>query len=308
MTFEALLVSYIQALDARHVSQAARKSARYVLPRFFDHLRHNEIHQAHAVQEAHVVSYLHARALETTRYGTPPAAWTLHAALTVLRGFFAHLRRSGVILEDPTLGVRLKRPDRLPRAVLSELHLARLMSAPFPNTLPGLRDRAILELLYGTGMRRSECVRTNLVDLDLRERILLIRNGKGRKDRLVPVPGRAAAALDVYLRDVRPYWLRDGHEQALFLSQRRRRLSAEMLLLLVRNAAHRIDLKATPHALRHACATHLLRRGADVRHVQELLGHSSVQTTAMYTQIALRDLRQALARLDRRGRSARRSP
>jgi integrase/recombinase XerD len=174
----------------------------------------------------------------------------------------------------------------------------------------GRKDRAILETLYGTGIRRGECCRLALVDLDLSEATLLVRNGKGRKDRLIPVPGRATIALDAYLRDTRPELVRDSRELALFLSREGRRLDRTSLNLLVWKHARAAKIPDRPsvHGLRHACATHLLAGGADIRHVQQLLGHRSLETTAIYTKVDIKDLRTVLAWTHPRERMLRHRP
>jgi integrase/recombinase XerD len=169
------------------------------------------------------------------------------------------------------------------------------MVAPFPYSTIGKRDRAVLELLYGTGLRVGEASRLDVPDLDLREGVLLVRNGKGRKDRVVPVPGRAAAALDVYLLEARPDLAR-LYDPALFLSTFGVRLGAPGMRLMIKKHGRAIGARLTPHTLRHTCATHLLRGGADIRHVQELLGHRSLATTALYTRVAIADLRAVIAR------------
>jgi integrase/recombinase XerD len=158
------------------------------------------------------------------------------------------------------------------------------MAAPPYWGAVGPRDRAILEVLYGTGIRVGECVRLELQDVDLREGRLLVRNGKGKKDRVVPLVGQAFAALDRYLREVRHALVRDPREQAVFLSAIGTRLSSVMLQRQVRQYAKTLGLRVTPHVLRHSCATHLLRHGADVREIQQLLGHRALETTALYTE------------------------
>ena len=135
-----------------------------------------------------------------------------------------------------------------------------------------------------------------MTDLDLLGRTLLVRNGKGRKDRMVPIPGKAAEALDTYVREVRPGFVHEGRESALFLSRVGMRLKSGSLYVLVKGHARAAGLVTSPHGLRHACATHLLAHGADVRHVQALLGHSQLQTTMIYTRVDVEALRQALAR------------
>ena len=144
-----------------------------------------------------------------------------------------------------------------------------------------------------------------LRDVDLGRGQLMIRTGKGRKDRVVPVVGRAGAALDVYLRDSRPELVKDPREGALFITSWGTRLNTKRIQDLVRTNAKAagIDLRVTPHTLRHGCATHLLQGGADVRHVQKLLGHSSVQTTAIYTHVDTRDLARVMDKAHPRERA-----
>jgi integrase/recombinase XerD len=170
----------------------------------------------------------------------------------------------------------------------------------------GPRDRAILEVLYGAGIRVGECVRLDLQDVALRDGRLLVRNGKGKKDRVVPLVGQAFAALDRYLREVRHALVRDPREQAVFLSAIGTRLSAVMLQRQVRQYAKPLGLRVTPHVLRHSCATHLLRHGADVREIQQLLGHRALETTALYTRVDVSDLAAVLARAHPRERRRRR--
>ena len=181
----------------------------------------------------------------------------------------------------------------------------RLVANPSPFTLRGKRSRAILETLYGTGIRVSECERLDVRDLDLVQGLLLIRDGKGRKDRVVPVVGRALEALDLYLHDVRPELVKDPREAALFLTRRGARVSVKSIQYLVRMNARAAGIAApvTPHALRHGCATHLLQGGADVRHVQQLLGHKSLDTTAIYTHVQPEDLAQAVSKAHPRERA-----
>jgi len=254
-----------------------------------------------AVTEAHVVEY--ARLL-SQRYSVA----TQRTYLTTIQRLFRFLERHGVLLQDPTLNLLLPSWKRLPRAVLNQAHARRLVASPDAHTVRGKRDRAILELLYGTAIRVGECERLDLKDLDLAKGLLFIRSGKGRKDRIVPVVGRAAQAIDVYLRDSRPELVTDPRQGALFITTRGTRLVVARIQDLVRANAKLagLDLRVTPHTLRHGCATHLLQNGADVRHVQKLLGHTSVQTTAIYTHVAPVDLARAVDKAHPRERTWRR--
>jgi site-specific recombinase XerD len=224
-----------------------------------------------------------------------------------VKGFFGFLERHGVLLRDPALVLPVPQARRLPRAILSEAQARRLMAAPFAPSALGRRDRAILELLYGTGIRVGECERLDTTDLDLQEATLLIRDGKGKKDRAVPLGTQAARALDHYLTDGRPALLSRTSPAALFLARGGRRLLRQSIEKLVRVHARTamIEPRISPHTLRHACATHLLRGGADVRHVQALLGHKSLTTTARYTRVDTKDLREVLERAHPRERSRR---
>src|SRR5260370_14384003 len=156
--------------------------------------------------------------------------------MTVAR-LFRFLERQGVIFQDPTLTLVLPSWKKLPRAVLNQAHARRLVASPDAITARGKRDRALLELLYGTAIRVGECERLDLKDLDLARAQLMIRSGKGRKDRVVPVVGRAAAALDVYLRDARPELVKDPCEGALFITSWRTRLNTKRIHDLVRTNA-----------------------------------------------------------------------
>jgi integrase/recombinase XerD len=293
--FAALLGHFVEELRARRYSASSIEKARVELPRLIHHLEDNGVRDARAVSEEHLTTY--ARHLEqlTTRRGTPLAASSRASALNTMRRFFAFLARRGHLLRDPAAAIPLPRCARLPRGILSEAQARRLVAAPFPGSWIGKRDRAILELLYGAGIRLGEAVRADVSDLDLHEGVLLVRSGKGRKDRVVPVEGRAAIALGTYLAEARPELVKRV-EAALFLSRHGGRLSLVGLRAIVKRHGQAIGVHISPHTLRHTCATHLLRGGADIRHVQELLGHRSLQTTALYTRVGVDDLRQVLAR------------
>lgn len=302
--FGGLLEAYLARLRALRYSRATLRSLRSSLPRFLGHLKRERVRDMRAVSERHIVSY--ARRLSTlkTRHGEPFTANTRRALLSNVRGFFAFLLRLGVVLRDPTADVPMPRPHRFPRPVLSEAQARRLMAAPHAGSRMGKRDRALLELLYGSGLRAGECLGVDLGDLDLARMTLLVRDGKGRRDRVVPLSGRAAWALDVYLRDSRPELAKSARESALFLSKYGRRLSPTQLRTLVvqhgRTAG--IPTRTAPHALRHACATHLLEGGADVRHVQAILGHSCLETTALYTHVQVKALARVIERSHPRAR------
>lgn len=291
----ALVARYVEELRARRYSDSSLEKVQLELPRLIHLLRENGVTNAREVSEAHLVAYARHLERRTTRRGTPLAAASRASTLSTVRRFFSFLASRGVVLRDPARGIPLPRSTRLPRGILTEAQARRLVAAPFPGSRIGRRDRAILELLYGTGIRLGEAARAGVTDLDLRQRVLLVRSGKGKKDRIVPVPARAAMALDRYLGESRPELVKRG-DSALFVSRHGGRLSHVGLRAIVKRHGRAIDVELSPHVLRHTCATHLLRGGADIRHVQELLGHRCLSTTALYTRVAIEDLRQLIAR------------
>lgn len=228
-----------------------------------------------------------------------PAASSLARLQSSVRGLHRHLTREGVETQDPT---RRMRPPRQPRRLPKALTIAQVedlldAAGPAPaEAVPAdavaLRDRALLELLYATGARVSEIVQLDVDDLADRE-VVRVR-GKGDKERMVPVGSYARAALEAYLTRARPELARRGRGSArLFLGARGAPLSRQSAWLVIRAAAERAQLTAhvSPHTLRHSFATHLLQGGADVRVVQELLGHASVATTQIYTHVSIEALR-----------------
>jgi integrase/recombinase XerD len=296
--FEAVLDALAQDLAARRLSIAAIQHARQAGRLLFAFLRRVRVRDLRAVTDAHVTAF--ARELRTRRStrGTPYAIATQRYLLAGVQQLFRVLESRGVILHNPTLDLRLPSWRLLPRATINQEQARRLMAHPDPHTTRGKRSRAILELLYGTGLRVGECERLDVADVNLGQGVLFVRDGKGRKDRVVPLLGRAADAVERYLRDARPVLLHDPHESALFLTKHGTRVHAKSIQYLVRMHARRAEIPQplSPHQLRHACATHLLQRGADVRHVQQLLGHASLDSTAIYAQVAPVDLAQAIDR------------
>jgi integrase/recombinase XerD len=214
--------------------------------------------------------------------------------LSSVRGLHRFLAEDGVVADDVAHEISPpKLPMRLPKAIGID-EMARLIAATEGEEPVLVRDRALLELLYATGTRVSEAVGLDVDDLASGEMIRVL--GKGGKQRLVPVGSYARAAIDAYLTRVRPIWAAKGAATpALFLGPRGARLSRQSAWLVIQAAAERAGLAAhvSPHTFRHSFATHLLQGGADVRVVQELLGHSSVATTQLYTLVtadALRDV------------------
>ena len=238
---------------------------------------------------------------ELRAQGRNPAS--MARSTTALRGLFRFLVSEEVIEGDPTADVRSPRlPRRLPKA-LDEDQVLDLLDSVSGMTPSDLRDRALLELLYGTGARISEVVGLSLIDLQGDDGLLRVF-GKGAKERLVPVGGPAHMALDRWLSiSGRPLlaperWARRSDAEAVFINTRGGRLSRQGAWSIVRHHAERAGLGplVSPHVLRHSCASHMLAHGADIRVVQELLGHVSIATTQIYTKLSQDHLRTSYER------------
>ena len=210
-----------------------------------------------------------------------------------LRGWFKYLARAQHILYNPAADIDLPRkPKRLPRNVLSIERVITILQQPNITTPSGIRDRAILEMLYATGMRRSELINLKLHHVDGERGTLLIDQGKGRKDRYVPVGERAITWLTKYLFDVRHLLLMPPDDSVVFLTDYGEPFSKNRLSDLVKNYVMKTGIAhGSCHLFRHAMATHMLENGADIRFIQAMLGHSELTTTAIYTHVAVTKLK-----------------
>ncbi|NUU05918.1 site-specific tyrosine recombinase XerD [Leifsonia sp. C5G2] len=227
-----------------------------------------------------------------TREESPLTASSLARMLSTVRGFHRFLLEEGRVEVDAARDLRPpKLPSRLPKAITVE-QVSALLAATDGDEVADLRDKALLELMYATGARVSEAVGLNVDDVIDTDVVRL--TGKGSKQRIVPLGSYAQAAVSAYLVRARPVLSARGRATpALFLGMRGARLSRQNVWLIIRAAAERakLDMDVSPHTLRHSFATHLLAGGADVRVVQELLGHSSVATTQIYTLVTADTLR-----------------
>jgi integrase/recombinase XerD len=240
--------------------------------------------------------------------GRPYRATSVVRALSSVRSFHRFLLRETDTADDPTDGVvRPRVPRSLPRP-LSVEDVTRLLAAPRPTDAKGLRDRALLETMYGAGLRVSEVVGLDADDVDLEDGSVRVL-GKGGKERDVPLGRYARDAIGAYLARARPSLATSRTRSALFLNMRGGRLSRQACWIAIREyaGAAGIVARVTPHSLRHSFATHLLDGGADVRVVQELLGHASVATTQVYTLVTREHLREAYFTAHPRARRVRTS-
>jgi integrase/recombinase XerD len=290
---EALVSSFLESLQVQNYSPETIKSRLDSLFCFFKFLRRNGITDLREVGRPTIQNY---------------QAWLLHhqsigsvlVRLVALRRFFAYLESTDQILINPCQKMVLpKQPDRLPRAVLSKRQARQILRLPDTRRPKGIRDRALLELFYSSGLRLSEMTALQLQDLDLRNGLVRVNQGKGNRDRIVPIGKTACHWLGEYLK-VRSGWLRTGRQltDRLWLGA----IAAHQSLKKEAVAATVRRYGKNAHAWRHGFATHLLNGGANIVQVQRLLGHRSIQTTEIYTRVTLGDVKKTFRKTHPRER------
>lgn len=227
--------------------------------------------------------------------GEPLSFRSQHQRLSCLRAFFRYLTRHNLILYNPASELELPKLERrLPKHVLTAGEAERVLNQADVRLPLGIRDRAILETLYSTGMRRSEVVGLKLYDLDGERGTIMVRQGKGKKDRMIPIGERAIAWVTKYVRDVRPDLVADPTETALFLTALGEPFTPNRLTRVVREyvVAAELGKEGACHIFRHTMATLMLEHGADIRFIQAMLGHAELSTTQIYTQVSIRQLKE----------------
>ena len=243
--------------------------------------------------------------------GKPLSFRAQHSRLIPIRAYFKWLTRQNVLLWNPASELELPRLERrLPKHVLTASEAELVLAQPDVREPMGIRNRAILEVLYSTGIRRMEVVHLSVYDLDAERGTLMVRQGKGKKDRMVPIGEQAIAWLERYLNDVRPGLVAPPDDGTLFLTATGEELSPNRLTQLVREYVNAADTgkKGACHLFRHTMATLMLENGADIRYIQEMLGHVELSTTQIYTQVSIRNLQAVhalthpTAKLERRER------
>jgi integrase/recombinase XerD len=310
------LADYLAELESRRYSGSRLAHVRRTIEMLMLYLK--EAHQLtdwRAVNESHLRDFaVFAATRHRTAQGNLVSPDTLRQWLSCIRGFFGWMNESGRLVHDPSERLKLPRKSRTLPHVLSESEIAQLIETPDVHTALGLRDRAFMEVLYATAIRLAEAHKLDLYDVDTASAVLIVRQGKGGRDRVVPLTETACNWLSRYITGARPELAagvrmkrktnrgNDANRQppipqskaptpALWLTIKGRRLSKQMIAQRITGYAEQTGIKATPHTFRHSCASHLLRGGASIRHVQRLLGHRGLETTEIYTHVEVEDLR-----------------
>jgi integrase/recombinase XerD len=293
---------YLIELEAKSYSKDLRKSSERALNNLLLYVQEAwPIKRWNEIEEKHLNSYL----VHLSKY-TEQKASSLRQTVSRIRRFFRWLYQTNRILADITEDFQLPKAEHTLPHVPTEAEISKIIEQCDTEKAIGVRDRSILETLYATGIRHGELHRLNMRDFD--GRTLRIREGKGRRERIVPLTAAAAEWIERYIATSRVelmsgmYWGKGRSQKkrpvtnpsALFLSVTGRRLSYPKIWRIVKDASEAAMIEATVHTFRHACATHLLRHGASLRHIQKLLGHNSLDTTQIYTQVEISDVKQAV--------------
>lgn len=255
-----------------------------------------DIERAPQVTRKHVERYQRSLYYAQTKDGNPLSRKSQALLLNAVTVWFRWLLRRGHIMHNPAADIELPKYQRnLPRRTFTAHEVERVLETCDLETLDGLRNRAVLELLYSTGIRRAELALLGVSDLDFERELLLVRSGKGGKQRLIPVGRRAILWLRRYFEEVREKIVKSPDDGALFLSMRGRRMHINRFGGIAREAIAAAGLSTKGmacHVFRHTTATLMLEGGADIRHIQELLGHAHLNTTQIYTKVSVQKLKE----------------
>jgi integrase/recombinase XerD len=286
-----------QFLDWQHTHNYSKRTVdnrRVSIEYFILWCEDRGIHRPQGVTEPILERYQHWLYHYRKDNGEPLSLRGQVTRLMPVKAFFKWLARSNHILYNPASELEMPRlKHRLPKHVLTASEAEAVLSQPDTSDPLGIRDRAILETFYSTGMRRMELAGLKLYDLDAERGTIVVRQGKGKKDRMIPVGERASAWIEKYVLEVRPLLVLDPDEGTLFLTNTGEVFGLQRLTQMARGyvKASRIGKEGACHLFRHTCATLMLEGGADIRFIQQMLGHASLETTQIYTQVSIRQLK-----------------
>lgn len=293
MNIKELLEEHCRWMQTRNYAPGTIHNGRLYIGRFIDWLAERGVLNAQDVTRPMLERYQRVLFHHRKQDGSPLSFAGQHVRLTTIQGFFKWLCRKYYITANPAADLELPKVEkRLPRQVLTAHEAEQVLSQPDLSTPVGIRDRAILEILYSTGMRRKELTGLRLYDLDLERGTVMIREGKGKKDRLLPIGARATAWLNKYLNEARTKLIVEPDEREVFLCVSGRGLTPGVLGHVVHDyvQASGIAKNGSCHLFRHAMATLMLENGADLRYVQQMLGHARLNTTEIYTHVNIQKL------------------
>lgn len=294
MRVKAVIPDYLNHLKMLGRSYHTVRNARYTLRHFANFLGTENVDQIQDLSPDILSEYQQELYFCLTAKGRPLTLRTQALRLSIVKGFSRFLKDQDYLIVDPGEAIRLpKKPKRLPRVILSSAEVKKLLQAPDTQSNGGYRNRIILEILYDTAIRRAEVAGIKLHDLDLAAGYIRI-TGKGDKDRVVPLSRRVCELVQNYILMVRPKFVSGNDPGYLVLNRWGQKMDPNSVWAVVKRCVMLSGIKKniTTHTFRHTCATHMLKNGAPVRHLQEMLGHESLESTQIYTHVTINDLKQ----------------
>lgn len=293
--FDKLLDEYLNFLTIRNMAASTIKARRWKLNKFINFLEKNNIEHIDEVTPEIIRSYQSELYQQVNSKGAHNSVSYQNNLLISVKQFTMFLAERNFIMSDPAASIQYaKEPKRLPKSVLTPSEARKIIKAPDTKTAIGYRDRVILEVLYSTGIRKSELNNLKLDDVDYEEGYLRIVAGKGGKDRMVPLGKIASRYMENYIISVRPMLVRGTKNRYLFLSLNGTKLSKNVAWDLIKKYAKKAEIKKNvyPHTFRHTCATVMLKNKADIVAIRDFLGHESLKTTQVYTHLSITDLKK----------------
>ena len=291
----AYLNRYLDWLQINNYSNATIKGRDHYLSVFIVWCDERSLKRPNEITKPILERYQRHLYLHRKKDGEPLSFRSQHSHLVPVRAWFKWLTRQNHILYNPASELDLPRLEkRLPKHVLTQTEAETVLNQTDTGDALGIRDRTILETLYSTGMRRMELINLKLYDIDVDRGTVMIRQGKGKKDRMIPIGDRALAWIGKYLTEVRPELVAGIDDGVLYLTNLSEPFTPNRLTQLVRNYVQSAGIGKTGacHLFRHTMATLMLEHGADIRFIQEMLGHADVSTTQIYTQVSIRQLKE----------------
>jgi integrase/recombinase XerD len=296
MTFDELSARFRVHLEVRNCAWGTVRTSVSALRTLFRFFAETKVPDVAAVTTATLHDFQRWHHYEPTIHGAARKVTHQNRVLSVVRGFFRFLYATGLIAHDPAATLEYARePRSLPRNILTPQEARKIILAADTGTVLGYRDRTLLEVLYATGIRKNELMNLCLDNVQLDEELLRINSGKGDRDRVVPLTAVACSCLETYLKAIRPQLLGKKKSERVFVSLRGQPMARNTVGSVVEKYATkaRIKKRVTCHLWRHSCATHLLQNKANLRHVQEILGHRSLATTERYLHLTITELKEA---------------
>ena len=289
------MLKFLEEGKVKNISKDTLKRRNMALKKFIHWCHERDLQQPQEITKPILERYQRHLYYYRKDNGEPLTYGSQHAMLSPIKSFFKWLTQENYLLYNPASELELpKKPRRLPKTILHIDDVEHIINQANTDTDEGIRDRAIMETLYSTGIRRAEVTSLTIYDIDQRRHTLMVREGKYQKDRLLPIGERALKWIEQYRLDIRPHYVTGHDNGTLFLTDngekfKRGTLSNRIKRYIIKAG---LDVQGSCHLFRHAMATHMLENGADIRFIQAMLGHADLSTTQIYTQVSIEKLKQ----------------